>query len=227
MNRIKQLIYRLRRRVHPQHHKEQIVENNNTPIFYTEEQLMARLKFFIGVCLALTLTGIVFVVLYSLIFVTQPLNAISPIDQKFFELIVPIATFLTGTLSGIMLAGGDKDAQKMALQAATRPTPVSPAPTTPSTGGFSSAPTTNFSSGGTSTFGSPSAGGFGTTSPGFGAVPPVTNSFGSQPLGGGSSFGSPSAGPTNFGSGFDNQPASITTTASGKKIVPQQDFPEI
>lgn len=76
---------------------------------YTDDQLMARLKFFIGICLALTLTGIVFVVLYSLIFVTQPLNAISPIDQKFFELIVPIATFLTGTLSGIMLAGGSKE----------------------------------------------------------------------------------------------------------------------
>lgn len=81
---------------------------NNT-FLYTDEQLTARLKFFIGVCLALTLTGIVFVVLYSLIFVTQPLNAISPIDQKFFELIVPIATFLTGTLSGIMLAGGSKE----------------------------------------------------------------------------------------------------------------------
>ena len=109
---------------------------------YTEEQLMARLKFFIGICLALTLFGIVFVVLYSLIFVTQPLNAISPIDQKFFELNIPIATFLTGTLSGIMLAGGDKDAQKMALQAATRPTTVSPAPTAPSTPtpSFSSAP---------------------------------------------------------------------------------------
>ena len=99
---------------------------------YTEEQLMARLKFFIGVCLSLTLTGIVFVVLYSLIFVTQPLNAISPIDQKFFELIVPIATFLTGTLSGIMLAGNDKDAQKMALQAATRPSTPSPMAPTPS-----------------------------------------------------------------------------------------------
>ena len=83
------------------------MENNQ--FMYTEEQLMARLKFFIGVCLSLTLTGIVFVVLYSLIFVTQPLNAISPIDQKFFELIVPIATFLTGTLSGIMLAGGSKE----------------------------------------------------------------------------------------------------------------------
>lgn len=89
---------------------------NNT-IMYTEEQLMARLKFFIGVCLALTLTGIVFVVLYSIIFVTQPLNAISPIDQKFFELIVPIATFLTGTLSGIMLAGTKKEDQEAMLAA--------------------------------------------------------------------------------------------------------------
>ena len=97
---------------------------------------MARLKFFIGICLSLTLTGIVFVVLYSLIFVTQPLNAISPIDQKFFELIVPIATFLTGTLSGIMLAGGDKDAQAAALKAANAgwerpPTPVVTQPPAP------------------------------------------------------------------------------------------------
>ena len=104
---------------------------------------MARLKFFIGICLSLTLTGIVFVVLYSLIFVTQPLNAISPIDQKFFELIVPIATFLTGTLSGIMLAGNDKDLQAKALEAANRPPPP-PAPppsmttTTTMTGGFGS-----------------------------------------------------------------------------------------
>lgn len=102
------------------------MENN---IMYTEEQLMARLKFFIGICLSLTLFGIVFVVLYSLIFVTQPLNAISPIDQKFFELIIPIATFLTGTLSGIMLAGNDKDLRAKALDAANKPPPVSPAPT--------------------------------------------------------------------------------------------------
>jgi len=108
------------------------VENNE--FMYTEEQLMARLKFFIGVCLALTLTGIVFVVLYSIIFVTQPLNAISPIDQKFFELIIPIATFLTGTLSGIMLAGNDKDLRAKALEAANKPPVVSgPPPNAPST----------------------------------------------------------------------------------------------
>ena len=115
------------------------MENNQPVHIYTEEQLMARLKFFIGICLSLTLFGIVFVVLYSLIFVTQPLNAISPIDQKFFELIIPIATFLTGTLSGIMLAGNDKDLRAKALDAANKAPAVSPAPTTPSSpaGGFS------------------------------------------------------------------------------------------
>lgn len=90
---------------------------NKQPFVYSDEQLMSRLKFFIGICLALTLTGIVFVVLYSIIFVTQPLNAISPIDQKFFELIIPIATFLTGTLSGIMLSGSKKEDQEAMLAA--------------------------------------------------------------------------------------------------------------
>jgi hypothetical protein len=145
MDKLNQLLQRLL-------HKEPPVENNND-FLYTEEQLMARLKFFIGICLSLTLTGIVFVVLYSLIFVTQPLNAISPIDQKFFELIVPIATFLTGTLSGIMLAGGDKDAQKAALQAANKgwerpPTPVVVTPSAPvqaaPQAAFSVAPTPTF-----------------------------------------------------------------------------------
>lgn len=77
---------------------------------YSEEELMIRLKVFIGACLAFTLVGIIFVVLYSIMFVVQPLSAISPIDSKFFELIIPVATFLTGTLSGIMLAGTGKDA---------------------------------------------------------------------------------------------------------------------
>jgi hypothetical protein len=140
---------------------------------YTEEQLMARLKFFIGICLALTLTGIVFVVLYSIIFVTQPLNAISPIDQKFFELIIPIATFLTGTLSGIMLAGNDKDLRGKALDAANKPTPVSPAPTpAPSS-------SSTFSSGFPSTpsFSAPTTGGFGSS---FDTTPAPVAGFGGK-----------------------------------------------
>lgn len=104
-------------------------------VIYTEEQLMARLRFFIGICLALTLTGIVFVVLYSLIFVTQPLNAISPMDSKFFELIIPIATFLTGTLSGIMLSKpGDQPTPPTLTNVLPKPIP-----TTPLTGGIAPA----------------------------------------------------------------------------------------
>lgn len=99
----------------------------------TDNELMVRLKVFIGVCLALTLS-IVFVVLYSIMFVTQPLNAISPIDAKFFELIIPIATFLTGTLSGIMLAGTGENAAlagSNASKAAAAPKPVAPPPPPP------------------------------------------------------------------------------------------------
>lgn len=108
---------------------------------YTTEELNARLKFFIGIVLGLTLFGIVFVVLYSLIFVTQPMNGMSPVDNKFFELIIPIATFLTGTLSGIMLAGDDKELRAKALESANKPPPPSPSPA-PSVAprSFSSAP---------------------------------------------------------------------------------------
>jgi len=100
---------------------------------YTTEELNARLKFFIGIILGLTLFGIVFVVLYSLIFVTQPMNGMSPVDNKFFELIIPVATFLTGTLSGIMLAGDDKDLRAKALEAANKPPPPSAPPPAPVT----------------------------------------------------------------------------------------------
>jgi hypothetical protein len=169
---------------------------------YTEEQLMARLKFFIGICLSLTLFGIVFVVLYSLIFVTQPLNAISPIDSKFFELIIPIATFLTGTLSGIMLASpGDKEAAKQALTAANKgwdkqPTPAPQSPYTPPSGGFGSVPLGN----GTAQF----TGSFGGNTGQF-TSSPTTGSFGVS-----ASFGGP-----------------VATTASGKKIVPEFPQPEL
>ena len=150
------------------------------PFMYTEDQLMARLKFFIGICLSLTLTGIVFVVLYSIIFVTQPLNAMSPIDQKFFELLIPISTFLTGILSGIMLAGkDDKEARMKAIEAATRPTTVSPNPTS-STPPSAPKPFT------------PTAPSFGAPTP-FGSAP--TNSF-SAPVSTG--FGGKAAPPPAF-----------------------------
>lgn len=67
----------------------------------------ALLRFIIGVTLSITLMGIVGVVLYSLVFVTQPMNTMAPIDAKFFELITPIATFIVGSL-GTLLAMNKK-----------------------------------------------------------------------------------------------------------------------
>lgn len=70
----------------------------------TERELMVRLKVVVGSVLSFTLMGTVFMVLYALIFVQQDPDVLAPIDQKLFELIIPVATFLTGTLSGIMLS---------------------------------------------------------------------------------------------------------------------------
>ena len=134
---------------------------------YTSEELNARLKFFIGIILGLTLFGIVFVVLYSLIFVTQPMNGMSPVDNKFFELIIPVATFLTGTLSGIMLAGDDKDLRGKAIDAANKPYTPPPAPPAPvaAPAAFSAASTFDSAP----AFGSVSA--FGGEVTGFGGKP--------------------------------------------------------
>ncbi len=194
------------------------MENNQPEHIYTEEELMARLKFFIGICLSLTLFGIVFVVLYSLIFVTQPLNAISPIDQKFFELIIPIATFLTGTLSGIMLASpGDKEAQKEALKAANSGWDRGP----------KSSSTTISGPFGAQTISSTNNGGFGSMSSGFGAGP----AFGATPT---SSFGNNVS--TGFGApiGFGaapaqsfNPPSAPMMSSTGKPMPMQPDHPEL
>ena len=110
---------------------------------YTPEELMVRLKFIIGLCLTATLMGIIFTILYSVIFVTQPLKAIAPIDQKFFEVIIPVASFLCGILSGIMLNSSNQqalDAMKQTMQTFKAPSPPPPEPVSAPTPPPASAP---------------------------------------------------------------------------------------
>jgi uncharacterized membrane protein len=70
---------------------------------WTPEEL---LRFIVGIVLSLTLTFIVGVVLYSLVFVSQPMEGQSPNDAEFFKLINPIATFIVGALAGLMAGQG-------------------------------------------------------------------------------------------------------------------------
>ena len=68
----------------------------------------ATLRYFIGVTLTLILGGTIFSILYSLIFVTQPMGASSENDRKFFELLTPIASFIVGALGGVLAASNNR-----------------------------------------------------------------------------------------------------------------------
>lgn len=72
----------------------------------TPEDLDARLKFVVGCVLAGVLTLTTVGVLYALVFVTQPIGAQAENDKMFFGVLSSVATFITGTLAGLMISTG-------------------------------------------------------------------------------------------------------------------------
>lgn len=65
------------------------------------------LIFIIGVTLTLVFGGIVFSLLFGLLFVEQPMEQ-SPNDAAFIDLVTTLATFLTGSLGGFLAANSIK-----------------------------------------------------------------------------------------------------------------------
>jgi hypothetical protein len=78
---------------------------------YTSAELDARLKFALGIMLGTILLATTLGILYALIFVTQPVNAQSENDKMFFNVLGSVATFITGTLAGLLI--GKSGAQEM------------------------------------------------------------------------------------------------------------------
>lgn len=72
----------------------------------TPEELDARLKFVVGCVLAAVLTITTIGVLYALVFVTQPIGVQAENDKMFFGVLSSVATFITGTLAGLMISTG-------------------------------------------------------------------------------------------------------------------------
>lgn len=70
----------------------------------TSEELDARLKFVIGVILGTVLLVTTIAILYALVFVTQPIGVQSENDKMFFNVLSSVATFITGTLAGLMIS---------------------------------------------------------------------------------------------------------------------------
>jgi hypothetical protein len=76
----------------------------------TPQDLDARLKFILGVTLGTILLCTSVGILYGLLFVTQPIGGQSENDKMFFNVLGSIATFITGTLAGILIGNsGAKD----------------------------------------------------------------------------------------------------------------------
>jgi hypothetical protein len=70
---------------------------------YTSHELDARLKFFLGMTLGTILLFTTMGILYALVFVTQPIGDQSENDKMFFNVLSSVATFITGTLAGILI----------------------------------------------------------------------------------------------------------------------------
>jgi len=72
----------------------------------TPAELDARLKFVVGCILGFVLLITTVGVLWALVFVTQPIGAQAENDKMFFGVLSSVATFITGTLAGLMISTG-------------------------------------------------------------------------------------------------------------------------
>jgi hypothetical protein len=85
----------------------------------TPAELDARLKFILGITLGSILFFTAIGILYGLLFVSQPIGAQSENDKMFFNVLGSVATFITGTLAGLLIGqSGAKDV--MAAQLANK-----------------------------------------------------------------------------------------------------------
>ena len=78
---------------------------------YTNSEIKARLVLMVGAALSLTFLMSVFMILYSLTFVVQPLE-VSPNDQKGWETLSSVMLVLAGALTGLLASNGLKDKDK-------------------------------------------------------------------------------------------------------------------
>lgn len=76
------------------------------------EDLHARLIVSVGIMLALAFSAMIFVILYGVIFVEQPLNKTSPNDQEAWGIISTTVPYLVGALTGLVAGNGLKSKPK-------------------------------------------------------------------------------------------------------------------
>ena len=72
----------------------------------TEDQLNAYLKFFIGLTFCAILVIMSGLSMYSVVFVTQPMNGMAPADKQFFLLLSDMSKYILGALATLIAIKG-------------------------------------------------------------------------------------------------------------------------
>jgi hypothetical protein len=102
----------------------------------TQEQHDAVIKFCIAVTFCFTVVIMVGVSLYSVVFVTQPMNGMAPADKQFFLILSDMSKYILGSLATLLAVKG-KDAiapfvpPGLSTAAEREDKPKSPAPIQP------------------------------------------------------------------------------------------------
>ena len=99
----------------------------------TQDEIEVRVWALVVLIVTVILAGIVFFMLYSVTFVTQPIKSMAPIDQGYLKMLNGIVLLIVGGIGGVMSRKGVQTlAEKMATPTTPPVTPPS-APTTPTT----------------------------------------------------------------------------------------------
>jgi hypothetical protein len=104
--------------------------SNNHPKFQvnrllTQDEIEVRVWALVVLIVTVILAGIVFFMLYSVTFVTQPIKSMAPIDQGYLKMLNDIVLLIVGGIGGVM---SRKGVQTLAEKMATPTTPTTPLP---------------------------------------------------------------------------------------------------
>jgi hypothetical protein len=79
-----------------------ISQNNNPKPKLSPEEIEVRVWGFVVIAITVILFGIVFALLYSVTFVTQPIKSMAPIDQAYTKMLNDIVLLIVGGIGGIV-----------------------------------------------------------------------------------------------------------------------------
>jgi len=77
------------------------------------DDIDVRVRAFVVIVVTLILFFIVVTLIYSVMFVSQPIKAMAPIDQAFTKMLNDIVLLIVGGIGGIMTKGISNEATKM------------------------------------------------------------------------------------------------------------------